>query len=199
MMRLRALGACDPRQESLRPTPRSRTKARGLMSGTQERGTQSEAHKPLFGPFTNQSPPPSSKSARQGERPNPRWEGLRGGANDQVPVEQVCKAERTTKPPPSKSVRQGERPSPCRASLRGGATDQLPIKQIRKEGARANVVGPLRPRQDTISPNHVHIMCTATGEGHGIEVSTHIPKKTERHTLRVLEHARGSHKRVDKF
>jgi hypothetical protein len=40
---------------------------------------------------------PSSKSVRRSDRPNPRRASLRGGATDQVPVEQVCEVEQTTK------------------------------------------------------------------------------------------------------
>jgi hypothetical protein len=48
------------------------------VSGTQEKGTQSKAHEPLFGPFT-----------------------------DQVPAEQVYEVGWTTKSPSRKSVRRG--------------------------------------------------------------------------------------------
>jgi hypothetical protein len=55
-MLLRARGALDPQQESLQSTPRSCTKAQGLLSGTQERVTRSEAYEPLCSPFTGQVP-----------------------------------------------------------------------------------------------------------------------------------------------
>jgi hypothetical protein len=67
-------------------------------------------------------------------RLSPRRASLRGGAIDQVPVKQVCEAERTTKSSSSKSARQGERPSPRRASLRRRATDQAPAERVYKTG-----------------------------------------------------------------
>jgi hypothetical protein len=72
-----------------------------IVLGMQESGTQSEAYEPLSGPFIDQVPTkqvyevgrptksPPSKSAMQGDRPNPRQASLQIGATHQVPAEQV--------------------------------------------------------------------------------------------------------------
>jgi hypothetical protein len=75
------------------------------MSGTQERVTQGEAHKPLSSPLAEKAckagrmtKSPPSKPARQGERLSPCRASLRGGANDEVPDEQASEVRRTSEP-----------------------------------------------------------------------------------------------------
>jgi hypothetical protein len=128
-MRLRALGASDPGKKASDRLQGVARRLEGLLSGTQERGTQGKAHKPLSDPFTDRVPveqvcetertakPLSSKSARRDIRPSPHRASLRGGASDQVPVERVYEAGRATKSPSSESARSGERPNHRRASL----------------------------------------------------------------------------------
>jgi hypothetical protein len=64
-----------------------------------------------------------SKSVRQGNHPRPVQESPRDGANNQVPIEQVCEA----------SGRLG----PSRASPRGGTTTKVPTKK-EKQGGNAS-------------------------------------------------------------
>jgi hypothetical protein len=95
--------------KSLRITPRSCTKARGLLSDTWEHGIQSR-------PITSIQPI---------YRANPR-----GGVDDQVPTEQICEAERPTKSPPSKPTRRSDRPSPHRATRRGGGPSLVLLTHV---------------------------------------------------------------------
>lgn len=50
-------------------------------------------------------------------------------SSDQVSVEQLSKAEHTTKSMLSNSARRSGRPTPYRVTLRGGATDQPSVEQ----------------------------------------------------------------------
>jgi hypothetical protein len=137
------------------------------LSSTQERGTQSEAHKPLFDLFT-----------------------------DQVPAEQVYETRRTTKPPPSKSARRDEWPSSYRASLLGESQPSP-----RRVDPRGRSQGQRRFPMTAAMRNNVTKPCLRhvydNKGSHGIEVSTHVPGRTWRQTLRVLEHAEGWRKGVD--
>jgi hypothetical protein len=54
---------------------------------------------------------------------------LRGGADDQVPTEQPCKAERATKSMSSNLARRSGWSSPCRATSRGRLDDQVLAEQ----------------------------------------------------------------------
>jgi hypothetical protein len=68
-------------------------------------------------------PPPSRRLSRASSQ---------GRTTDQVPVEQVREAERSTMSLSSKSMRRSGRPGPDRASPRGRATDQVLTEQIRE-------------------------------------------------------------------
>jgi hypothetical protein len=143
-MLLRLRGASDPQQESLRSTPRTCTKAQGLLSGTQERVTRSEAYEPLCSLFTGQVP--AEQVWEAGDRPCPHRASLRGRVTDQVPteqayeigrptkapVEQVCKAGRPTKSPAEQVYEAGRttKPPSSKYARRGEANDQTPAENI---------------------------------------------------------------------
>jgi hypothetical protein len=108
--------------KSIYATPRSYVHARGLLSGTSERGAQRKPKKTL----RNRPKSLPRNLARQSGQPSPYQATLRGRTGYQVPIEQPCEVKRMTKTLSSNLTRRSERQSPCRATLRGGAGVQVP-------------------------------------------------------------------------
>jgi hypothetical protein len=57
----------------------------------------------------------------------------RGGVDDQVPAEELCETERTTKSLVRTPCDGADEQVPAEQTLRGGANDQVPTKQPREE------------------------------------------------------------------
>jgi hypothetical protein len=116
----------------------------------------------------------SSNHARYSGGPSPYRATLRGGAGDQISVEQPCEAEQATKSLPRNLARRSRRPSPCRETLpeisvREGRPNDTSPRQRDKVGHHQTMSGPRVQRRNVSEDvrRHLTTYCvrqTTTGE-----------------------------------